>query len=47
MRKKLLITAYVEIDDVDVNEIKRDLEQEISCASHTYEVLSVEEVEEK
>ena len=46
--KKIQLTLLANVkDDVDTNEIKRDLEREISCASHTYEVLSVEEVEEK
>jgi len=45
MKKRVTVVLDVESDDefnMDDKFIKHDLEQEISCASNWYEVISIE-----
>lgn len=45
MKKRVTIALEVESDDeinMDDKFIKHDLEQEINCASNSYEVVSIE-----
>ena len=45
MKKRVTVVLEVESDDefnMDDKFIKHDLEQEINCASNSYEVVSIE-----
>lgn len=34
----------VSLGETSLEEIKRDLEREINCASHSYEIVDIEEI---
>lgn len=45
MRKRITITLEVDTDDktmITDDFIKNDLEQEINCASNSYDIISIE-----
>lgn len=45
MKKRIIVTLEIDTDDeymLSDNFIKKDLEQELNCASNYYEIISIE-----